>query len=407
MRATSHIPALTGGTIGDRNKKKNVQGGAQLGIPVQRRFAFIKSGEFSHVNSRVLEQLTAHFPNLVPEVIDLGDLARLRVIDLPGLFLEVAREFGLSECLSPPRLRRHAARTRLLYDRTRESLRLRLGQHNYAFTFQTQSLFDASRPGVPHFIYTDHTHLQNLRYPEVEAATPFSIAWTRLERIIYERASLIFTMSANITRSLVEDYGCSPDKVACVYAGGNVSAGRPEDLNNEERFKTRHILFVGLDWERKGGPVLLEAFRSVRLSMPDARLSIVGCAPRIQEPGVRVFGRVPLSDVPDFYRSASVFCFPTLNEPFGLVLLEAFSYGLPVVATRLGAIPEIVTDGRSGFLVTPRNVGELADRLLKLLADPTLSASFGAAGRAHVLQRYSWEGTGAEIAAHISRVAAM
>ena len=171
------------------------------------------------------------------------------------------------------------------------------------------------------------------------------------------------------------------------------------------RFAKRHILFVGVDWERKGGPVLLDAFRRLRDTLPDVRLTVVGCSPDIDEPGVDIVGRVPLEEVARYYRSASVFCLPTLNEPFGLVLLEAFSYGLPVVATRIGAIPEIVTQGESGYLVSPQDSRELADALALLLTDPARCERFGAFGRNRLAHRYSWEDTSMKLAAHIERAA--
>jgi glycosyltransferase involved in cell wall biosynthesis len=213
---------------------------------------------------------------------------------------------------------------------------------------------------------------------------------------------MVFTMSSNIARSVVEDYGCAPDRVACVFAGSNVSPAAAENLDGR-RFAERHILFVGVDWERKGGPVLLDAFRMLRKSLPDVRLTIVGCAPDIHEQGVHVVGLVPLEEVARYYRCASVFCLPTLNEPFGLVFLEAFAYGLPVVATRIGAIPEIVAEGESGYLVSPQNSGELAQALRRLLSDPARCERFGEFGRKSLGHRYSWEETGTKLAAHMQR----
>ena len=98
-----------------------------------------------------------------------------------------------------------------------------------------------------------------------------------------------------------------------------------------------------------------------------------------------------------------MYCLPTLNEPFGLVLLEAFSYGLPVVATRIGAIPEIVTEGESGYLVTPQDSCELARALELLLTDPARCERFGAFGRTSLANRYSWENTSMKLAAYIER----
>jgi glycosyltransferase involved in cell wall biosynthesis len=363
-------------------------------------FAFVKIGEFSHANRAVLEQLTARFPHLEPCVIDLNDLEIIRRWDVPGLVLSVMNEFGAAACMSVDRLRRHIYKTTYMMRRTRAALLRHLSGRPFVFTFQTQSLFDASVPGIPHFIYTDHTHLENLRYPLPEANAPLSRRWASLERGIYQNARSIFTMSDNIARSLVEEYGCSPQKVACVYAGSNVSAKLAQDIDNR-RFARKNILFVGVDWERKGGPDLLEAFRAVRLVHPDARLTIVGCSPPISEPGVHVAGRVPLEDVPRFYRETSVFCLPTLNEPFGLVFLEAGMYGLPVVATPIGAIPEIVRDGETGYLVAPRSPRELAARLSDLIGAPELCERVGIRARQWISARYSWENTGQRIAANI------
>lgn len=369
-------------------------------VPGAPGFAFVKIGEFSHANRAVLEQLTARFPQLEPTVVDLNDLEVIRRWDVPGLVLSVMNEFGAAACMSVGRLRRHIYKTPYMMRRSRAALLRRLAGKQFAFTFQTQSLFDASVPGTPHFIYTDHTHLENLRYPLPEAAAPVSRRWAALERGIYQNARTIFTMSANIARSLVDEYGCSPQKVACVYAGSNVSAELANNIDNR-RFAAKNILFVGVDWERKGGADLLEAFRIVRQSHPDVQLTVVGCSPAISEPGVHVAGRVPLEDVARFYREASVFCMPTLNEPFGLVFLEAGMYGLPVVATPIGAIPEIVREGETGYLVAPRSPRELAARLSRLIAAPELCERLGSQARQWINARYSWESTGEHMAANI------
>jgi glycosyltransferase involved in cell wall biosynthesis len=365
-------------------------------------FAFIKIGEFSHINQQVLAQLKARFPHLQPTIIDLRELNIVRKRDVPGLILSVASEFGPSACLNTKKLRWHMYKTSYMFRRTRAALLQRMRGTNFAFTFQTQTMFDASIPDVPHFIYTDHTHLENRNYPVPEAATPLSMTWAAVEKGAYRNARMIFTMSRNISRSLISEYGCSPQKVKCVFAGSNVDTEMSANID-ASRFNAKNILFVGVEWERKGGPVLLEAFRILRRTHPEARLTIVGCSPQISEPGVHIVGRVPLTEVPQYYRSASVFCLPTLNEPFGLVFLEAAAFGLPVVATRLGAIPEIVMDGKSGYLVEPQNVAELAARLDDLLRDPGRAEQFGAHGREWVSHRYSWEETGQRLFAHIKR----
>lgn len=371
--------------------------------PAAAGFAFVKMGDFSHTNAHVLQELVARFPRLNAQVIDVGELHVVGKADLAPLALAVIKDYGLSPFLSTRRFRRHIPKSEYFFHRARQALLRQLKGNAYGFTFQTQSMFDASVPGIPHFIYTDHTHLENFKYPAWTATTALSRNWARLERSAFHNASMVFTMSENISRSLVEEYGCPREKIACVYAGSNVSAEATERIDSA-RFRAKNILFVGIDWERKGGPVLLEAFRRVRHAHPDATLTIVGCSPEVSQPGVEVVGRVPLAEVAPHYRAASIFCLPTLNEPFGLVLLEAFSYGLPIVSTRIGAIPEIVEDGQSGYLVGPQHTDGLADRLMTLLGDPARCAHFGERGRQRVRERYSWDETGRRIAAHIERI---
>ncbi len=98
--------------------------------------------------------------------------------------------------------------------------------------------------------YTDHTHLENLKYGAGRSATAISRNWAELERGAFHNASMVFTMSNNISRSLVEEYGCPEEKIACVHAGGNVRAPLDKELD-DSRFGSKSILFVGVDWERR------------------------------------------------------------------------------------------------------------------------------------------------------------
>jgi glycosyltransferase involved in cell wall biosynthesis len=171
--------------------------------------------------------------------------------------------------------------------------------------------------------------------------------------------------------------------------------GTPDEFN--PAYDRKNILFVGVDWERKGGPELVEAFRAVRDRFPDARLTIVGCSPRIDMPGCEVAGKVPLADVHQYFEQASIFCLPTRLEPFGVVFVEALHHKLPIVATNVGAIPDFVIEGESGYLVPPRAVELLAQALVSLIGDPEKCRQFGEKGFNLARERYSWERVGARI----------
>lgn len=367
-----------------------------------KSFAFVKIGDFSGTNDRLLEQLRWQFPNLDADVIDILDFKAINRSDAARLLYSVAHDYGLSSCLTKSRVNSRVLRTAYCFRKFRDHLLRRLSQKQYVFTFQTQSLVDASIPGTPHFLYTDHTHLVNLTYPGKRQTPMASAEWVRLERSMYQNARLNFTMSAHVSRSLVDQYGCLPTRVECVYAGSNVA---PADAGNLglERFAQKNILFVGIDWDRKGGPVLLEAFREVRRSHPTAKLIIAGCAPNVSMPGCHVVGRMQFAEVAKFYETASVFCLPTTVEPFGIVFVEAFAHGLPIVATNIGAIPDLVEQGRSGYMVDCNDAAQLANRLNELLTDPARCAAFGVRGQAFVGDRYTWQATAERLAVHIKR----
>jgi glycosyltransferase involved in cell wall biosynthesis len=365
-------------------------------------FAFVKMGDFSGTNDRLLEHLRRQMPDLDVDVIDIGDLKPINRWDAARLLYAVAHDYELSACLKKNRINSRVMRTVYCFRKVREYLLRRLSQKKYVFTFQTQSLFDASIPNTPHFLYTDHTHLANLTYPGERQTPMASAAWVGLERSMYQNARLNFTMSAHVSRSLIEQYGCNPKRVKCVYAGANVARTNIDSMG-PARFAQKNILFVGIDWHRKGGPALLQAFREVRRCHPTATLTIVGCAPNVSMPGCHVVGRVQFAQVAKFYQTASIFCLPTTVEPFGIVFLEAFLHGLPIVATNIGAIPEFVEHGRSGYLVDCNDPAQLANRLNQLLSDPARCAAFGARGQRLVRARYTWKSTAESLAAHIKR----
>jgi glycosyltransferase involved in cell wall biosynthesis len=138
---------------------------------------------------------------------------------------------------------------------------------------------------------------------------------------------------------------------------------------------------------------------------PDARLTIVGCSPVVDVPNCEVVGKVTLEDLPSYYEQAAVFCLPSKREPFGIVFVEAMSHWLPIVATRLGAIPDMVQDGHNGYLVDPLdNVAQLAEALIALVGDPQHCRLFGERGHQLAAERYTWQQAGARMKAHIEQI---
>lgn len=257
---------------------------------------------------------------------------------------------------------------------------------------QVHALFQLE--DVPSVLYIDCTHAQSAAMwpawnPLKGAAL---VEWYRRERAGYEAARHLFAFSEATRHSLVSDYGIDPSRITVTGAGVNFR--RLPDVTPSTRADgPSTILFVGNDFTRKGGPLLLEAFRRVREAFPDARLQLVGAGTRLSpQPGVQMLGRIEdRARIESLYRDAAVFVVPSHFDPYPLVALEAMSFGLPVVASRQMGTPEMIDDGVTGRLITPGRVDELAAVLIELLGDRAGATRIGVAARAEVERRFTWD----------------
>ena len=259
---------------------------------------------------------------------------------------------------------------------------------SYDVVLQVHALFRIAN--APYIVYVDNTHRQTLAgWPTWNPLRGRALTrWLADERAIYEQAVHLFTMGEPAAESLRAEYGIPAERVTNVGGGANFTILSP--LIETVREPT--ILFVGKDWRRKGGDVLLEAFQLVRAQFPGARLQIVGTTEPSSGPGIEVLGRVDDRDrLAELYARASVFCLPSHFDPFPLVLMEAMASGLPCVASTVCGIPEIVAEGETGLLVPPGDAPRLAAALLRLLTDPVEARALGNAGRARIEQQLSWD----------------
>jgi len=225
-----------------------------------------------------------------------------------------------------------------------------------------------------------------------------------MEADAYQRADRVFTTSEFARKSLIEDYGCPPQRVTAVGWAPNLAADDEGGVGARgHKSKERSVLFVGIDWERKGGPLLVEAFRRLRRTDKNVELRIVGCHPRLRGDGIRVLGRLSPAAVRAEYERASVFCMPSWVEPSAAAYLEAAACGLPVVATRVGATPECVQHGQTGYLCDAGNVECLTESLGDLLDRPDEAQRMGAEGR-RIAAQLTWESVAEKIALGISQV---
>lgn len=362
---------------------------------------------FSYTNVSVQEQLATQFPDLEIESIDIWrDILAQHRSSYWIAIAQAAMRYGRKLIAHRRALSLIALRTPYLFRRVRELVAERLGAHRgeYQFTFQTQSLFDASTPGIPHFVFTDHTHLANLRYPAFRPEDLFPPPWTLLEQEIYNHARHIFVMSDHVRDSLCEDYGVAGSRVTTIFGGSNIDSSSAP-LNNDS-YRNRTVVFVGVDWDRKGGPILAQAFAQLHADIPDARLIVIGCRPNLCQPWCEEVGKVSRDEVKQHLLRGSMLCLPTRVEPFGIAVIEAFSQRLPVVVSNVGAMPTLVRHGQTGLIVPPNEVGALASALRDLLTDPDKCRRFGEAGFQDVAERYAWPAVGQKLREGIEKALA-
>lgn len=149
-----------------------------------------------------------------------------------------------------------------------------------------------------------------------------------------------------------------------------------------------------------GLDILIKAFASIRLRYGNAKLKIVGDGPELQSleslvsdlelgESVEFRGRLKSSEMPEFIGSLDIFAMPSREESFGVAALEAMSCGVPVVASNVGGLPEILDNGNCGRLVEPNNPDAFSDAILSLLGDRNTMKKLSEAGRTRVLENFS------------------
>ena len=212
----------------------------------------------------------------------------------------------------------------------------------------------------------------------------------RYEEETYQRAAHIFTMGSPVRSSLVDDYGVPSHRITVVGGGLNF-LDPPAPPRQSAGQRDPMILFVGREFERKGGDVLLEAFAALRNAVPNASLHLVGARPHPVGEGVTVHGRISdRQELSDLYGRARVFCLPSRYEPYGLVFLEAMAHGAACVGTNVQSIPEILGHGRAGMLVPPDDPRALSEVLVRLLQDDAAADTLGREGLRMIETEHTW-----------------
>lgn len=364
-----------------------------------RRALYVTRGSFSHINDQLLAALRIVVPSVSFEQIDIAEALKGNYPALMRCALGVQSEYGVSSWHSREKIRYRLARSAAYNAEARAVIARHVGTKTYDFTIQTQSLFNAAIRGTPNFVYTDHVARAGGQDRRDAVGVP-SQAWFDCEQGIYEQADHVFTFGPSVRQLLTDAYAIPERKSSAIGAGASVVPSKAVDTSLE-RYGRRNIVFVGVDWERKGGPELIAAYMALRKRLPDVTLTILGCNPEVPaDAGIQVLGRRPLKELEEHFHAAACFCMPSRLEPFGVVFVEAMQFGLPVVSTDVGDIPAIVRHGETGLVTPQGNVTALSDALYDTLSSAERCREMGlkAFDRARC---FTWQAVARQIAAKL------
>lgn len=199
-----------------------------------------------------------------------------------------------------------------------------------------------------------------------------------------DAVTLAYTFSHDARRVYLE-FGVPEDKIRVLYPGFEVPAARTPREGRETTF-----LFLGRQPARKGGDLVLAAFQELRRSCPGIRLLYVTDEPPARDiPGVEARPLVAPGGVGRLYDAADVLVSPARAEGFGFTNAEAQGHGLPVISSRLGAIPEVVEDRVSGLLVAPGDGSALLAAMRQLVDEPQLRRQMSLAARERFVRMFA------------------
>lgn len=229
-----------------------------------------------------------------------------------------------------------------------------------------------------------------------------------IESRAINKASALIYPSDWAADSAIHDYGAHSKNVHLIPYGANLDIvpSRDEVLNVSDLHSSIELLFVGVDWERKGGELAFHVVEKLRSMGVNANLTIVGCNPPVafQKNFVKVFPYLDKNDPEQFnlltelYLNADIFILPTQMECYGIVFCEACAFGLPILATNTGGVATIVKDGENGFLFKPDAKPEdYIDKIVELKEDNSLYMKMKQQARDRYETSLNWDHWGQKV----------
>jgi glycosyltransferase involved in cell wall biosynthesis len=211
--------------------------------------------------------------------------------------------------------------------------------------------------------------------------------WIALEGRSYRNAERVFTFSESTRLSVIADYGVQPERVVTVGAAGHfhdVPAGA-------RSYGNRTLVFNGSDFERKGGDLVLETFRLVRLRFPDAQLTTLGNARVPAQAGVRSPGNIGRSELFALLDVTDILLAPTRLDVLPGFVFEAMSRGVVPILSDAPSMDEMICHDKEGYIASPTTPDRLAAYICSLFESNATLHRLGTAARERVARSWNWD----------------
>ena len=249
-------------------------------------------------------------------------------------------------------------------------------------------------------------------YDFVSNLTSLSKRWfNEMERRSLKQADALIYPSHWAAASAVNDYGCPSEKIHVIPCGGNLEIDLTPSLDQilgleREKEEVLKLLYIGGNWSRKGGSIVLEIVNELNRRGTKTSLIVCGDGPASlkEQDNVEFVGFLDQNKPEDMQRfhklyiEASIFCVPSRSECFGFVYPEASAFGLPIISTDTGGIPDYVDNGMNGYLL-PLESGykEYADKIENIWTNKKKYKEFSLKSRQKYEAELNWATWGKKV----------
>jgi len=228
----------------------------------------------------------------------------------------------------------------------------------------------------------------------------------QVERLAISKATFCLYPSEWAAHSAINTYGAKRNHVFIVPLGANISATPNYNPKEKSAFKTLEILFLGVDWVRKGGDIVLKTYQILKTYGIDVHLTICGCIPPIDlsDTGITVIPFLNKNNSTDviafdaLLTKTHLLFVPSQAEAFGIVFCEAAAYGIPVISRDAGGISSIVKNNINGYCLPPdATEQDYADVINKIANDKEHYLQLSEASRKVYLEKLNWDSWGKSV----------